>query len=71
MILLGFDLGGVASPWASPKTLSLLIGSGVLATLLILREAKGPRHAVLPLRTRSNLADLTVYFTDSFVNVAS
>lgn len=70
-VLLGFALGGVTSPWASLKTLSLLIDGGVLTTLLILWEAKGARHAVLPLRTRSNLADLTVYFTDGFVNVAS
>ncbi|KEF58246.1 uncharacterized protein A1O9_06172 [Exophiala aquamarina CBS 119918] len=74
LILLSLDFGGVASPWDSPKVLSLLIGGFVPLILFMFWEAKGASNPLLPgrlLDRTSKISPLIVCFTHGFVNISS
>ncbi|KAK4946592.1 hypothetical protein LTR10_014444 [Elasticomyces elasticus] len=74
MILLSLDLGGVVSPWNSPKVLGLLLGGLVLLAGFIFWEGKGTSIPIMPFRLMngvSKVSPLVVCFTHGFVNVSS
>ena len=71
MTLLGLNLGGIVSPWASPKVICLMAFGFLTSILFVLYEAKVAKSPLMPmrvLRNRSNIASLLVCFMHGFVS---
>ena len=70
MVLLGLNLGGVISPWGSPKVICLVVFGVVMSLVFLIYEATLARNPMMPmqiLRRNSNVACLLVCFTHGFV----
>lgn len=70
MTLLGLNLGGVISPWGSPKVICLVVFGFVASIIFALYEAKFTQNPLMQmriLRTPSNLASLLVCFMHGMV----
>jgi MFS family permease len=71
MLLLGLDLGGVYTPWNSPKIICLLVFGAVAGVIFVFWEAKSAKFPLVPaqvVRDRSNVAALVVCFLHGFVS---
>jgi len=68
MTLLGLNLGGVISPWGSPKLICLVVFGFFMSIIFILYETRFVQNPIMPmqiLRRRSNVASLLVCFMHS------
>jgi MFS family permease len=73
MIMLGLDLGGIVTPWSSPKIIGLLVSGLVVGVIFVVwevRSAKSPLIPVQVLKDRSNVATLAVCFLHGFVSTS-
>jgi MFS family permease len=71
MFLLGLNLGGIISPWGSPKVVCLLVFGFLASIIFALYEAKFAQNPIMPmriLRKRSNIASLLVCFMHGMVS---
>ncbi|KAN0102287.1 MFS general substrate transporter [Hyaloscypha variabilis] len=74
MFLLGLNLGGIISPWGSPKVICLLVFGFFASIIFVIYEARFAQNPIMPmriLRKRSNVASVLVCFMHSMVNVSS
>ena len=72
MVLLGLNFGGTAYPWNSPKVICLVVVGVLMVVLFLFNEGRLARYPIMPLglfRHRSNVACLTIGFTQHFVCV--
>jgi MFS family permease len=72
MILLGLNLGGVVSPWASPKVICLIVFGLLVGIVFVFYEAKVATSPLMPmhiLRRRSSVASLLLCFMHGFVSL--
>jgi MFS family permease len=71
MILLGLNLGGIISPWGSPKVVCLIV-FGLLSVIVFgVYEARFAGNPLMPVeivRHRSNIAAILVCFMHGFVS---
>jgi hypothetical protein len=71
MFLLGLNLGGIISPWGSPKVICLLVFGSLASIIFVIYEARFAQNPIMPLRIlrkRSNVASVLVCFMHSMVN---
>jgi len=71
MILLGLSLGGVISPWGSPKVVCLIVFGLVIVFVFGIHETRFATNPLVPMRIvqrRSNVASLLVCFMHGFVS---
>ncbi|RDW79839.1 hypothetical protein BP6252_04477 [Coleophoma cylindrospora] len=74
MILLGLSLGGIISPWGSPKVVCLIVFGLVIVFVFGIHETRFATNPLMPMRIvqrRSNVASLLVCFMHGFVNMSS
>lgn len=74
MILIGLNLGGVISPWGSPKVTCLIVFGLFICIIFALYESRFAQNPIMPvqiLRKRSNTASLLVCFMHGFVRLNS
>jgi MFS family permease len=72
MFLLGIDLGGVYTPWNSPKIICLLVFGAIAGVIFIFWEAKSAKFPLVPaplVKDWSNVAALSVCFLHGFVSI--
>jgi MFS family permease len=70
MILLGLDLGGIVTPWSSPKIICLLVAGLVVGIIFIFWEARNAKYPLIPpqvVKDGSNAVVLLVCFLHGFV----
>ena len=74
MILLGLNLGGVISPWGSPKVICLVVFGFFVSIIFAVYEARIAQNPIMPiriLRKRSNIASVLVCFMHGMVRSMS
>lgn len=74
MTLLGLNLGGIISPWGSPKVVCLVVFGVAIIFVFGVHEAKFAKNPLMPmhiLQKRSNVAALLVCFMHGFVSAFS
>jgi len=72
MIMLGLDLGGVVTPWNSPKIICLIVTGLIVGVIFVYWEIKGARFPLIPtqvVKDWSNVAVYTVCFLHGFVSM--
>jgi hypothetical protein len=50
MILLGLNLGGVISPWGSPKVICLVVFGLFMSIIFALYEARFTQNPIMPMK---------------------
>jgi hypothetical protein len=71
MTLLGLNLGGVISPWGSPKVICLVVFGFFMSIIFAMYEARFAKNPIMPiriLRKPSNVASLLVCFVHGMVS---
>ncbi|KAJ9272122.1 hypothetical protein DTO212C5_1885 [Paecilomyces variotii] len=73
MLLLGLNFGGETFPWDSPKVICLIVFGCAMSLLFIYSEKRLAKYPLMPMHIFnhvSNIASLTVCFTQGFVFIA-